>query len=147
MADQSTGLGPVDYIVVEFPSGLDGFTTSMTDALTDLVDREIIRVLDLLVMTKTADGDIEVSEFEDLEKGMLSSLEGALAEILAADDIRNLARAIRPGVAAGVIVWENTGVAPLSATATDIGAQIVAQGRIPSRAVIATISADRQSGT
>ncbi|PYE17504.1 hypothetical protein DFR67_106207 [Williamsia limnetica] len=147
MANQSTELGPVDYVVVEFPSGVDSFTPSMTDTLISLVDREIIRVLDLLVMVKTADGDIEVSEFEEFGKGTLSSLNGALAEILAAEDIRNLARAIKPGFAAGVIVWENTGIAPISATATDIGASIVAQGRIPTRALIATIAADQQSGT
>ncbi|MBA4025817.1 MAG: DUF1269 domain-containing family protein [Gordonia sp.] len=136
-------LGPVDYVIVEFVDGEHHVPAAMTRSLLDLVDRGIIRVLDLLIVEKSATGDIAVTEIEDLGKASeLRSLTGTLAEILAADDIDNLARAIRSGATAAVIVWENIGVASLSASARQVSAQIVAQGRIPSRAIVATLEAD-----
>ncbi len=136
-------LSPVDYVIVEFVAGEHNVPAAMTRSLLDLVDRGVIRVLDLLIVTKSALGDISVTEVEDLgEASELGSLTGTLAEILAADDIDNLARAIRSGATAAVIVWENIGVASISASARQVSAQIVAQGRIPSRAIVATLEAD-----
>lgn len=146
MVEHVSGLCPVDYLVIEFPSGVTTFTESMAKSLLALVDKEIIRVLDLLVVTRTHTGELDVVEIEDLEFAELRILDGTMAEILAADDIANLACAVAPGAAAGVVVWENVGVAPMAVAASDVGAQIVAQGRIPSRAVIDTIEADRKEG-
>ncbi|MDV7135299.1 DUF6325 family protein [Williamsia muralis] len=146
MVEHVSGLGPVDYLVVEFPSGVTTFTESMFKSLLTLVDKEIIRVLDLLVFKRRPTGELEVFEIEDFDFAELRILDATMAEILAADDIENLACAVAPGAAAGVIVWENVGVAPMAAAASDVGAQIVAQGRIPSRAVLDTIEADRKEG-
>lgn len=137
-------LGPVDYVIIEFVAGEHNVPDAMTRSLLELVDRGIIRVLDLLIVTKSAADEIAVTEIEDLgEASGLVSLAGTLAEILAADDIDNIARAIRSGATAAVIVWENTGIASISASARQVSAQIVAQGRIPSRAIVATLEADR----
>ncbi|WP_116916686.1 DUF6325 family protein [Williamsia muralis] len=146
VVEHVSGLGPIDYLVVEFPSGVTTFSESMFKSLLALVNKEIIRVLDLLVLRRSHTGELDVFEIEDLEFAELRILDATLAEILAADDIENLACAVAPGAVAGVIVWENVGVAPMAVAASEVGAQIVAQGRIPSRAVIDTIEADRKEG-
>lgn len=146
MVEHGPGLGPVDYLVVEFPSGVTGFDESMCESLLSLADKEIIRVLDLLVLKRSHTGDLEVFEIEDLGFDELRILDATLLEVLAAGDIENLACAVAPGAVAGIIVWENVGVAPMAVAAAEVGAQIVAQGRIPSRAVIDTIEADRKEG-
>lgn len=139
---QQSGLGSIDYVIVEFPTGTKDFDPTLTQSVLTLVHDEIIRVLDLLVIDKSPSGQIDVIEFEDLAQTDLTAVGCTLAEILAADDIANLALAIRPGAAAGVIVWENIGVVPMAIAATEAGATIVAQGRIPARAIVATLEAD-----
>ena len=91
-------LGPIDYAVVEFPPGTARLTGAMAQELASLVDTEIIRVLDLVLVHKDADGSLEVMEFEDLDDvGDLGLLEGRLAEVLAAEDVEHLAAAMEPG--------------------------------------------------
>lgn len=141
---QKTELGPIDYVIVEFPERSTHFNRTLTQSIQSLIEHRIIRVLDLLVIDKSPSGDIDVIEFEDLGQPELLGLGTDLAEILAADDIANLALAIRPGAAAGVIVWENIGVVPMANAAYEAGAQIVAQGRIPARAITATLEADHR---
>lgn len=139
---QKAGLGSIDYVIVEFPAGTKDFDPTLTESILALVEDDIIRVLDLLVIDKSPSGEIDVIEFEDLNQSDLAAVGSTLAEILAADDIANLALAIAPGAAAGVIVWENIGVVPMAIAATEAGATIVAQGRIPARAIVATLEAD-----
>ena len=77
-------LGPVDYIVVEFPAGASNFTGAMTEELRRLVDSGTIRVIDILILTKDEDGTVEAREFSDVgELGELQALEAQLAELLA----------------------------------------------------------------
>ena len=136
-------LGPVDYLVVEFPPGVSHFTGEMAAELAKLVDAGTIRILDLLVMVKGADGEIEGMEIEDLEKvDELRKAEGQLAEILAAEDLVNLAAAMEPGTTAGVLVWENTWAAPFASAARRSGGQLIANGRIPIQALLAALEAD-----
>jgi hypothetical protein len=139
-------LGPVDYLVVEFPPGVSHFTGEMATELAKLVDAGTIRVLDLLVMAKGEDGEIEGMELEDLDQvDELRTAEAQLAEILAAEDLVNLAAAMEPGTTAGVLVWENTWAAPFASAARRSGGQLVANGRIPVQAILASLEADDQS--
>jgi len=136
-------LGPIDYLVVEFPPGHANFTGEMAAAIADLVERGIIRVLDLLIIQKDADGSIEGLEIDDLEAlDEIVHLEAEIAELLAADDVEHLAAAMEPGTVAGVIVWENVWAAPFGAAARRAGGQVVASGRIPIQAIIASIEAE-----
>ncbi len=137
------GLGPVDYLVVEFPAGKASFTGEMADALANLVDEGIIRILDLLVILKGEDGDFEAHEIDDVENlGELRGLEAHVAEILAAEDVANLAAAMDNGSVAGVIVWENVWAVPFASAARRAGGQLVATGRIPIQAIVASIEAE-----
>ncbi len=138
-------LGPIDYAVVEFPPGAARLTGAMAKELASLVDTEIIRVLDVVLLHKDDDGSIEVMEFEDLEDvGDLGLLEGKLAEVLAAEDVEHLAAAMEPGSSGVALVWENTWAAPFAVAARESGGQLVAGGRIPTQALLAAVGADTQ---
>jgi len=141
-------LGPVDYIVVEFPAGASNFTGEMAKALLALVDSGTIRVIDILILTKNEDGTVDAKEFSDVEElGPLQVVEGQLAELLAADDVVHLAAAMDPGSTAGVLIWENLWAAPFAAAARRSGGQLIAHGRIPIQAIIASIEADEAHST
>jgi uncharacterized protein DUF6325 len=136
-------LGPVDYLVVEFPPGQQNFTGEMVAELTRLVDNKTIRLLDLIIVRKDEDGSIDAVEVDDLDVADdVRALEADLAEILAADDVANLAEAMEPGTVAGMLVWENTWAAPFASAARRAGGQLVANGRIPIQAIIASFEAD-----
>jgi hypothetical protein len=125
-------LGPIDYMVVEFPAGTSNFSGAMAAELAALAEAELIRVLDLMILTKDQDGNIEVLEVEDLDgTGELGSIEADLAEILAFEDVENLAAAMEPGSTAGVLIWENTWAAPFAVAARQSGGQLIASGRHP----------------
>jgi Family of unknown function (DUF6325) len=138
-------LGPVDYAVVEFPAGKSNFTGEMAEELLALVDSGTIRVIDVLILTKDADGSIEASELSDVgELGPLQELEAQLAELLAEDDVVHLAAAMEPGSTAGVLIWENLWAAKFASAARRSGGQLIANGRIPIQAIIASIEADEE---
>ncbi len=138
-------LGPVDYLVVEFPPGASHFTGEMAAELAKLVDSGTIRLLDLVILAKDADGAIEALEIEDLEQlDDLRTAEAQLAELLAAEDITNLAAAMEPGTTAGVLVWENSWAAPFATAARRSGGQLIANGRIPIQAILASLQADEE---
>ncbi len=139
-------LGPVDYLVVEFPPGVSHFNGEMAAELAALVNAGTIRVLDLVVLVKDEDGTIEGMEIEDLDPvNELRAAETELSELLAAEDIANLAAAMEPGTTAGVLVWENTWAAPFASAARRSGGQLIANGRIPIQAILASLEADEQS--
>ena len=141
-------LGPVDYIVVEFPAGASNFTGEMAKELLSLVDAGTIRVIDALILTKDDDGTIEATELSDIaELGELQALETELAELLAAEDVAHLAAAMDPGTTAGVLIWENLWAAPFASAARRSGGQLIANGRIPIQAIIASIEADEANAT
>jgi Family of unknown function (DUF6325) len=141
-------LGPVDYVVVEFPAGVSNFTGEMAAELRALVDAGTVRVIDVLILTKDADGTVEAMEFSDVgELGELQEIEAELGELLAADDVDHLAAAMEPGSTAGVLIWENLWAAPFAAAARRSGGQLIASGRIPIQAIIASIEADEATAT
>ena len=136
-------LGPVDYVIVEFPAGASNFTGEMIDELLTLVDAGTIRVIDILILVKGEDGEVEAMELSDLDDlGELERIEADLAELLAADDVVNLAEAMDPGSTAGVLIYENLWAAPFASAARRAGGQLIANGRIPIQAIIASIEAD-----
>ncbi|MDZ5623028.1 DUF6325 family protein [Nocardioides sp. HM23] len=136
-------LGPVDYLVVEFPAGESNFTGEMANELVALVDSGTIRVIDMLVVTKDADGSVDAMELSDIENlGPLQQVEAELAEFLAEEDVVNLAASMDPGSTAGVLIWENLWAAPFASAARRAGGQLIADGRIPIQAIIASIEAD-----
>jgi hypothetical protein len=141
-------LGPVDYVVVEFPAGKSNFTGEMVKELLALVDGGLIRVIDVLILTKTEDGAVEAMELSDVEElGELEALEAELAELLAEDDVEHLAAAMDPGSVAGVLIYENLWAAPFASAARRSGGQLIANGRIPIQAIIASIEADTELET
>ena len=141
-------LGPVDYIVVEFPAGASNFTGEMTNELLALVDSGTIRVIDILILTKNEDGSVDATELSDVDElGPLQAVEAELAELLAADDVEHLAAAMEPGSTAGVLIWENLWAAPFASAARRSGGQLIANGRIPIQAIIASLEADEAAAS
>lgn len=136
-------LGPVDYVVVEFPAGARNFTGEMVKELLALVNAGTIRVIDALILTKDDDGAVDATELSDVgDLGELQAVEAELAELLAEEDVENLAAAMEPGSIAGVLIWENLWATPFAAAARRSGGQLIASGRIPVQAIIASIEAD-----
>lgn len=136
-------LGPVDYIIVEFPAGHGNFTGEMAKELLALVDSGTIRVIDALILTKDEDGAVEATELSDVgDLGELQAVEAELAELLAEEDIEQLAAAMEPGSTAGVLIWENLWAAPFASAARRSGGRLIADGRIPIQAIIASIEAE-----
>lgn len=135
-------LGPVDYLVVEFPPGASSFTGEMAAELLKLTDSGAIRLLDLIILAKDDDGAVEALELNDLEDmGELAVL-GRVAELLALEDVVHLGEAMEPGTVAGVLVWENAWAAPFASAARRSGGQLVASGRIPIQAIVASLEAE-----
>lgn len=136
-------LGPVDFLVIEFPAGEANFTGEIAEELVKLVDLGTIRLIDVIILTKDADGAVDAMELADVgDLGELVELEAELAELLAADDVEQLANAMEPGSVAGVLVYENLWAAPFAAAARRAGGQLIANGRIPIQAIIASLEAD-----
>ena len=112
-------LGPVDYLVVEFPADKANFSGEMAAELTSLVDRGLIRVLDLVLLVKNEDGSVEAAELAQADEatvGGLLSLVGELATVLAEEDIEKFTEIIEPGSLAAVLVFENSWAAPFASS-------------------------------
>ncbi|GGH99643.1 DUF6325 family protein [Arthrobacter liuii] len=128
----------MDWLVVEFP-GPDFGKGQIAPFLEDLVNRELIRVLDMVFLRKTEDGTLETAEISDLdpsELGELRTAEADLALVLSEQDVMDLAETIQPGHSAAVLVWENQWAAPFGTAVRKAGGQLATQ------AVIAAFEAD-----
>jgi hypothetical protein len=133
-------LGPIDYIVVEFPG--NKMTGEGLPILVDLVDRGIIRLLDLVFFTKAEDGSVAVVEIADFDGDGsldLAIFEGASSGILGEDDVNEASAAVEPGSSAALLVYENRWAAPFAAAVRRGGGQLVAAGRIPVQALLAAL--------
>ena len=136
-------LGPVDYLVVEFPAGQQNFTGEAAGELLRLHDSGMIRVMDLVLIGKGEDGTVMAQELGDLEQmGDFARLETELAETLAEEDVLNFGAVMSPGSLGAVLVFENLWAAPLGSAIRHAGGQLVANGRIPVQAIIAAMEAD-----
>jgi hypothetical protein len=148
--DDVDELGPVDYLVVEFPADKANFSGEMAAELSALVGRGLVRVLDLLILKKNDDGSVEGFEshdFGDDELGELRALEDELALLLAEEDVESIGAAMEPGSVAAVLVYENVWAAPFGAAVRRSGGQLVANGRIPIQALAAALEADETTTT
>jgi hypothetical protein len=143
-------LGPVDYLVVEFPADAANFSGQMATELRALIESGVVRLLDLLFLQKNLDGSVEGFETHDFGDGELEelrALETALAMLLAEEDIESIGAALEPGSVAAVLVWENAWAAPFGSAVRHSGGQLVASGRIPIQALAAALEAEEQTIT
>lgn len=133
-------LGPIDYIVVEFPG--NKMTGEGLPILVDLVDRGIIRLIDLVFFTKAEDGSVAMIEIADLDGDGsldLAIFEGAASGLVGEDDVNEASAAVEPGSSAALLVYENRWAAPFAAAVRRGGGQLVAAGRIPVPALLAAL--------
>ena len=136
-------LGPVDFVIVEFPAGESTFNGEMAEELIALVESGTIRLIDLLILAKDDDGNVDAVELADLDDlGPFEALEAELGELLAEDDVEHLAAAMDAGSVAGVIVYENLWAAPFASAARRAGGQLIANGRISPDDILAALEAD-----
>ena len=136
------GYGPVDYLVVEFPAGTSNFTGEIAEEIVRLVDAGTIRVIDMIVLAKEADGSLDAVEISDADDlGPLAAIEAELAGLLAEDDVAILAATMQPGSVAGVLVYENLWAAPFAAAARRAGGVLIADGRVNADDVAAALAA------
>ncbi len=121
--------GPIDFVLIEFPG--DRLTGDTGRALLDLVGRGVIRLYDLMVISKEADGSFNAVELADPTAGGFADFAGARSGLLGDDDLREAAGAMEPDTVAALIVYENTWAIPFVAAARNSGGELVASARIP----------------
>jgi hypothetical protein len=140
--EQLEEIGPIDYLVMEW-SGDQPVTGEVMPLIVDLADRGVIRVLDIAFVSKEHDGSVIAIDIADLANASqgLAGLEGASSGLLAQDDLEDAAGALEPGTVAAVLVWENRWAAPVAAALRRSGGQLVASGRIPVQAILASLDA------
>ena len=131
-------MGPIDYIVVEFPHRTQ--TGEGLPLFVDLADRGIIRVLDLAFIHKDNDGTVRRLKLADLGPE-LAVFEGASANFLAQEDVDEAAASIQPDSTAAILIYENRWAAPLARAMRRGGGQLVASGRLPMQAILAALDA------
>jgi hypothetical protein len=132
-------MGPVDYIVLEWPGRQP--KGDVVPLIVDLVDRGIIRLLDVAFMVKNSDGAVESIELGELEDGGFGELEGASSGLIGQDDLEEAAAALDPGTSAAVMIWENRWAAPVAVALRQSGGQLVASGRLPIQSIVASLEA------
>jgi uncharacterized protein DUF6325 len=140
-------MGPIDYLVVEFPGSR--MTGEGLPLLVDLVDRGIIRILDLVFVKKELDGSVRGVAVADLDKDGeldLAVFEGASSGLLGQEDLDEAGGVLEPGSSAGLLVYENRWAAPFAKALRRGGGQLVASGRIPVQAVLAALDASESPG-
>jgi hypothetical protein len=138
--EQLDELGPIDYVVLEW-QGRQPNAGEVEPLLLDLVDRGIIRILDIAFVAKDEDGSVSAIDIGDLKQvaTAFAEFEGASSGLLGFEDLQEAAAALDPGTSAAVLVWENRWAAPVAAALRRSGGQLVASGRIPVQAILATL--------
>ena len=141
-------MGPIDYIVVEFPGSK--MTGEGFPLLVDLVDRGIIRIIDLVFVTKDLDGSVRgaaISDFDHDGSLDLVAFEGVSSGLIGDDDVDEAGAVLEPGSSAGILVYENVWAGPFAAAVRRGGGQLVASGRIPVQALLAALDAAEAADT
>jgi len=139
--DDFEEMGPIDYIVIEWPAQQP--TGEVAPLIIDLVDRGIIRVLDIAFLAKGEDGSVAALDLSTLngDGGGFEEFEGASSGLLGDEDLEEAAAALEPGTSAAILVWENRWAAPVAVAVRKSGGQLVASGRIPVQAILASLDA------
>jgi hypothetical protein len=140
--EQLAETGPIDYMVLEWP-GDRVATGAVMPLLKGLVDRDIIRILDIAFIAKDRDGSVRSLQLAEVAKDgdSLADFEGASSGLLDEEDLQEAGTALEPGTVAGVLVWENRWAAPIAVALRRSGGQLVADGRIPVQAILAALDA------
>lgn len=144
--NETAEVGPIDYLLVEWPGRQPN--GEVAPHLVDLVDRGLIRILDLLFVTKDEEGDVAVIEISDLggEVADLAVFEGASSGLLGDEDVEQAGNVLEPGTSAALLVFENSWAAPFVGAVRRSGGELVASGRIPAEDVLAAIDAAESNG-
>ncbi len=139
--DQIDEMGPIDYILVEWPGRQPN--GEVAPHLIDLVDRGLIRILDLVFVAKDEEGNVAALEIAEVgsEVAELSVFDGASSGLLSDEDVEEAGGALEPGTSAALLVFENAWAAPFATAVRRSGGQLVASGRIPVQAVLAALDA------
>jgi len=138
---ESPEVGPIDYLLIEWkgrqPNG------EVAPVVVDLVERGLIRILDLAFITKDEEGNVAMLELADLggEVAELAVFEGASSGLLGDDDVEQAGDVLQPGTSAALLVFENTWAAPFVSAVRRSGGELVASGRIPAEDVLAALDA------
>ncbi|HEX4718519.1 MAG TPA: DUF6325 family protein [Thermoleophilaceae bacterium] len=135
--EQFEEMGPVDYAVFEWPKQQP--TGEVAPMIMDLHDRGIIRILDIAFLMKDEDGSVAAMEVGDMSD--FAAFEGASSGLIGEDELEEAAGVLEPGTSAAVMVWENRWAAPVAVALRHSGGQLVATGRIPVQAILATLDA------
>jgi hypothetical protein len=147
MADDVESMGPISYLIVEFPG--NKMTGEGFPILVDLVDRGLIRILDLLFVTRDADGSLSSVELRDLDRdGQIdvAVFEGASSGLLDESDLADAASVIEPGSSAGILLFENRWARSFTEALRRGGAEVVSAGYIPLEAIAASLDAAEAAG-
>ena len=132
-------MGPIDYVILEWPGRQP--SGEAAPLIVDLADKGIIRILDIAFMVKAEDGTVASIELADLDGDGFADFEGASSGLIGPDDLDEAAAALAPGTCAAVLIWENRWAAPVAVALRKSGGQLVASGRLPLQAVIASLEA------
>lgn len=139
MADDIEEMGPIDWILVEFSGPPTG---AAAPHLLDLVERGLIRILDLVLVNKDADGTLTVLELADVDGDGeldLTVFEGVRSGLLGEDDVAEAGEAMEPGTSGVFLLYENLWAAPFAVAVRQAGGQLVASGRIPVQSIVAAL--------
>jgi hypothetical protein len=139
--DETIEIGPIDYLLVEWPGRQPN--GEVAPHLVDLVDRGLIRILDLLFIAKDEEGNVAALNIADVggEVAELSIFEGASSGLLGDDDVEQAGGVLEPGTSAALLVFENSWAAPFVGAVRRSGGELVASGRIPADDVLAALDA------
>lgn len=136
-----TELAPVEYIVIDFPG--NRFDGSIVPALVDLVERRVVRILDLVFVKKDTDGTVTSFEFDQLDEvADFASVDGDAGDVLSDDDILAIADDLPEGSSALFIVWEDLWAAELGRAVRNAGGEVLIGGRLPPQVVTDIIAAN-----
>jgi hypothetical protein len=145
--DELEQMGPIDYLIIEWPDRQP--TGEAAPILVDLVDRGLIRILDIAFLAKGEDGSVKMLDISALAEHSesLNELLGASSGLLSEEDASEAATALEPGSSAAILIYENRWAAPFATALRRTGAQLVANGRIPVQAILAALDAAEESTT
>lgn len=148
MPAEALEIGPIDYLLVEFPGS--HLTGEGLPLLADLADRSIIRILDLVFVKKDFDGVVTVLTLDELittGAGHLAVFDGVSSGLIGPDDVARAGSVLQPGCSAGLLIYENSWAAPFVAAMRRAGAQVAASGRIPVQDVIDVLDATESAAS
>jgi len=134
-------MGPVDYVVIEWPGKQP--KGEVAPMIIDLVDRGLIRILDVALMVKAEDGSVAALDLGEIngDSAGFGEFEGASTGLIGQDDLQEAAAALEPGTSAAILVWENRWAAPIAVAIRRSGGQLAASGRIPIQGILAALEA------